>query len=415
MKKHIILVLGLTIVLLAGCRGVDDIEVNTVEPLPTKMPGFNVQVPYPKDEALWYFSHNLLLQNTEKENPVLSPVSAYLALGMAGMGAEGETLEEMQLVMGKEMQEIAGDIMEELTQDEDSAITLNIANSAWLNKNLTANETWLENIQTYYGAEYFQRELSTAKTMREINGWIEGKTEGLIKDFLSEPLSEDTELALFNTIYFYGKWRSPFMKEDTKKEEFTLRDGTTKTVDMMNQFGETHLYFKNESYDGVVLPYRGEDMAFVAIKPTAGQSVRELFENLTKSDIEHILDVEDGTTVNLKLPKFDITFDKELNDSLMALGMQKAFDRNQADFSGMSQNKTRDFFISLVRQKAVVKVDEEGTEAAAVTAVKMEACSAMQPQEPIDVYFDEPFVYMIMNTDEEIPLFMGILDNPAVE
>lgn len=439
MKKYRLLALVLVLALLTGCAGAHSIEttpddlsteVSTgqagtttctevdlpIEPLPTKEPQTCIVIPVPEEEALWTFSHNLLLQSMEKENPVLSPVSAYLALGMAGMGAKEETLREMRLAMGNEMQEIAEDIMEELVQVSEPnpgvGYDLRLANSAWIREGLEVNKSWLNNIEKFYRAEHFQRDLTTNKTMKEINEWISLRTEGLIKDFLSEPLSGDTELALFNTIYFYGKWRNPFEKEATRKEEFTLADGKTETVDMMNQYRERHLYFSENGYDGVVLPYRGEDMAFVAIKPNAGQSVRELFESLTQKDLEKILDVEDYAMINLKMPKFDITFDQILNESLQNMGIRSAFDKNLADFSGMSKNGTRDFFISLVRQKAVIKVDEEGTEAAAVTAVMMEGMAAEMPADPIDVYFDEPFVYMLVNTDEEIPLFMGILDNP---
>lgn len=439
MKKHRLLALVLVIALLTGCAGLNKTEISCgdvsetteqelidttevvapTEALPTKEPQTCIVIPVPEEEALWTFSHNLLLQNLDKENPVLSPVSAYLALGMAGMGAKENTLLEMKLTMGNEMQEIAEEIMEELEQISEPnpgvGYDLRIANSAWIRDGLEVNKTWLDNISKFYRAEHFQRDLTTNKTMKEINNWIELRTEGLIKDFLSEPLSGETELALFNTIYFYGKWRNPFEKEATKKEQFTLADGKTETVDMMNQYHERHLYFSEAGYDGVVLPYRGEDMAFVAIKPTAGQSVRELFASLTQRDLEKILDVEDRAMINLKLPKFDITFDQILNESLQNMGMRSAFDKSLADFSGMSKNGTRDFYISLVRQKAVIKVDEEGTEAAAVTAVMMEKMAAMMPAEPIDVYFDEPFVYMLVNTDEEIPLFMGILDNPVAE
>lgn len=428
--------LTLAFTLLTGCAGVSNVEpiasqspsevvqepidvISTgkpIAPLPTKEPQTYVVIPFPKDEALWYFSHNLMLQNIQEENPVLSPVSAYLALGMAGMGAKENTLFEMKTAMGNEMQEIAEEIMEELVQVSEPnpgvGYDLRVANSAWIRNDLEPSKKWLDDISKYYRAEHFQRDLSTNKTMKEINEWIELRTEGLIKDFLSEPLSSNTELALFNTVYFYGKWRNPFEKEATRKETFTLEDGKTETVDMMNQTHERHLYFQGKDYDGVVLPYRGEDMAFVAIKPTDGQTVRELFERLTEQDIEQILDVEEYTTINLKLPKFDITFDKVLNESLQNMGIRDAFDQSKADFSGMSKNGTRDFFISLVRQKAVIKVDEEGTEAAAVTAVLMEGMAAEKPMQPIEVYFDEPFVYMLMNTDEEIPLFMGVLDNP---
>ena len=442
MLKHrmkSLVALSMAIVLLTGCAGVSDTNTTetslATEPLrgtestevilpteviPTKEPQTCIVIPVPKEEALWYFSHNLMLQNIKEKNPVLSPVSAYLALGMAGMGAKQNTLFEMKTAMGNEMQEIAEEIMEEVTQISEPnpgvGYDLRVANSAWIREGLELNKTWIDNIERFYRAEHFERDLKTIKTMKEINEWIEVRTEGLIKDFLSEPLGGDTALALFNTIYFYGKWRNPFKKEATRKETFTLEDGKAETVEMMNQAHERHLYFKGKDYDGVVLPYRGEDMAFVAIKPTEGQTVRELFESLTDRDVESILDVEAYTTINLKMPKFDITFDKKLNDSLQNMGIRDAFTPGAADFSGMSKHGTKDLFISLVRQKAVIKVDEEGTEAAAVTEVVMKEMAAFEtPATPIEVYFDEPFVYMLMNTDEDIPLFMGILDNPNAE
>ncbi len=163
----------------------------------------------------------------------------------------------------------------------------------------------------------------------------------------------------------------------------------------------------------------------MAIKPVdENTTVRDLYNQLTPLVIEELLAGKQTELVNTKLPKFEISFDKVLNESLMNMGLMDAFDTKKADFGGIgasgltdtdNKNTENDFnlYIDLVRQKAKIIVDEEGTEAAAVTAVIMECGAALPEQEPKEVYFDSPFVYMIMNMDGEVPLFIGILDNPT--
>ena len=377
-----------------------------------------ISEPVSDETALWTFSYNMLKQNIGDSNPVLSPLSAYLAMGMVGLGAKGETLAEFEQVMGPGMQETAGSLMEALpfwivdTSGNKEKSVLTVANSAWVDESMNPEEKWLTDVSEVYGAEVYRGALSSQAVMKDINNWVEAKTNSLIKKFLNEPL-KDAKMALFNTIYFNGKWKSDFEAESTRKEDFTTTGGEVVKVEMMYD-KRSEFYVKNDIVDGVVMDYRDGNMAFVALKPTAGQNVRELYEQLTYEELVELLDTGSNKQVKLKLPKFEVEFDKVLNDTLKNMGIQKAFEQDEADLSGLGY--TVDgmlLYISLVRQKAVIKVDEEGTEAAAVTMVETVATSAMAPVDPIEVYFDEPFLYMIMDMESRIPLFMGVMDNPV--
>ena len=368
------------------------------------------------------FGYDLLAQNMQDENPILSPVSAYLALSMAGCGADGATQEEFYRVLGNDMMALSDDMMNTLPAKGD-LLNLSIADSAWIDDALIVDDTWLGTVRSLMGAEAFQADLSTEQTMKEINHWIDDKTNGLIDKMLGEPLDEQARLALFNTVYFKGKWEIPFEANDTQKEEFYLLGSPNETVqvDMMNLY-ETNLdYIASDFAEGVILPYQKNDdsssgnLAFVALKPIGNVDVREVYGKLTDEVMTDILASRQTELVNLKLPKFEITFDKELNDSLSNMGLVECFDVGKADFDRIGKTQSGDnLYISLVRQKAKIIVDEEGTEAAAVTEVIM-ACGAVIPkqQNPREVYLNEPFVYMIMDMDRELPLFIGILDNPV--
>ena len=372
------------------------------------------------EEALWQFSYHMLMDNMEETNPVLSPVSAYLAMGMVGLGAKEDTLAEFEAVMGKGMQTISGGLMQKIPdwiskENSDEIKPLEVANSVWVDEKMKPDEVWLKSVSDIYAAEAYRTKLSAASAMKDINSWVEEKTNSLVKGFLSEPLDEETRLALFNTIYFKGKWVDTFEATSTYKEDFTTTAGEVKQVDMMHDYGRREFYIRNSRMDGVVMDYQNGSMALVALKPMDGQTVREMYEQLTMEELSELLDSGTELSIYLKLPKFEVEFDKKLNDTLMNMGIQRAFDANRADFTGLGITEDGyPLYISLVRQKAVVKLDEEGTEAAAVTMVAMVKCAAVEPvQKPVDVFFDEPFLYMIMDMESRTPLFMGIMDDPT--
>lgn len=281
----------------------------------------------------------------------------------------------------------------------------------------------MSTIQSLMDAEAFHADLSTAETMNSINNWIHDKTNGLIDKMLGEPLDEQTRLALINTVYFKGKWKIPFVAYNTYKEDFypDKEQSPAEQVDMMNLYGTSLEYVSNDFAEGVILPYLndndGRELAFIALKPTDDNEVRNVYSKLTREVMHDMLVNAETKPVNLKLPKFQVTFDKELIEGLKNMGLSECFDMDKADFDPMGKTQSGDnLYIGTVRQKAKIIVDEEGTEASAVTEVLMTCGVSMKPEDPREVYFNEPFVYMIMDMDKEIPLFIGILDNPnAIE
>lgn len=366
------------------------------------------------------FGYALFGENIDEKNPVLSPVSAYLALAMADLGADGNTKKAFDGLMGEDCVTLSDDLMDTLPKQSENTV-LSLVNSAWIDDRLKAEEKWMDDIEAFVDAEAYQTKLSSASAKDSMNNWIEEKTNGLITNFIMEPLDDKARLALFNTVYFKAKWAAPFDGLSTFEEEFTLKDGKKAKTEMMhNNFYAD--YLSNDFAEGVILPYRNWEeadgnLAFVALKPKAKEmQVRELYSKLTEEtgeNLENLLADRQNQLINLKLPKFEITFDKVLNDSLQQMGLEEAFDEDRADFSRLgTTEKGNNLYISLVRQKAKVIVDEEGTEAAAATEVIMAEC-AVEMEMPVDVFFDEPFLYMIMDMDRELPVFIGILDEPG--
>ena len=359
------------------------------------------------------FSKNLFLKSQEETNPVLSPVSAYLALSLAGTGARGETAQEFEAVLGDGQQAVAGKWMNTLPADSEGTQVM-LANSAWVDERMECNAQWLETAANLYRAEVYQTKLSAPETVDDINFWIEDNTKGLIKNFLDSPMDETDRLALFNTVYFKGKWRSPFEGESTHDHTFTLEDGTQLETPMMRKYNKDMSYISGADCDGVVLPYRDSDLVFVALKPIKGQTVRQLCSSLDFGQVGKMVDDAQIATVDLLLPKFEVSFDRELTGDMKAMGLVSAFDPGRADFTGIGTTADNmPLYIGLVRQKAVFKLDEEGTEAAAVTEIMMRVGSAMPASEPIEVHFDKPFLYMIFDQETDVPLFVGIMDDPS--
>lgn len=359
------------------------------------------------------FSKALFARGMEDTNPVQSPVSAYLALSLAGSGARGQTAEEFREVLGDDFEAVSKRWMTSLPAETEGTQIL-LANSAWLDERMQCEADWLATAADSYGAEVRQTKLSTRETMDSINQWIDVNTKGLIKNFLTQPLDDMTRLALINTIYFKGKWQLPFEGDHTREHTFTLDDGTETDVRMMRKYDEELSYIEGEGCDGVVLPYQDSELVFVALKPTEGQSVRQMCDSLDMEQIGKMVDDARTEKLDLLLPKFEVSFDRILNGDMQAMGLRSAFDSENADFSGIGKAEEQSLYISLVRQKAVFKLDEEGTEAAAVTAILMRANSMMISEDPREVHFDHPFLYMILDPETDVPLFMGIMDDPSL-
>lgn len=357
------------------------------------------------------FGYELLQKNADETNPIISPASAYLALTMAGMGAEGETKKEIHNVLGSDMSSISERLIQHLSYENKTG-KLIMANSIWTDTSFIVNEQWPEDVSRLFEAEIFSRNLNKRKTIKEINRWGKERTEGQISKILRSPLSKDDMFVILNAVYFKADWEQQFDKACTMKRTFTTAADKEISVEMMHNYHAHELYIKDETVEGVIRPYQDSNLVYVALMPTDGATVREMLHKLTGEQVSKLMESQQSTFMDLGLPKYDVISNKQLNESLKQMGIQKAFDSQTADFSGAGSAETgENLFISMIMQNTFISLDEEGTEAGAVT-LEFGAGAAAFDEEPMRLYFDKPFLYMIMTEDTQVPIFIGIMDNP---
>lgn len=361
----------------------------------------------------------------ESENVFFSPYSISLALAMTYAGANGETERQMAETLHFNLPEdrlhpAFNALDQELASRKDSGsgqgadgkgFRFNIVNDLWGQKDYQFQAAFLDTLAKNYGAGLRLLDFSSQPeaARQNINKYIAEKTEDRIKDLIPEGAIDPlTRLVLTNAIYFNAAWQNPFEKSLTKDAPFTKLDGSTVNVPMMEMPSyETLAYADGEGYTAVALPYENPSLSMLILLPDEGSF--EAFEgSLEAARLESILAETQFTSVRVKMPKFKIEGQFELGDTLTGLGMIDAFDPELADFSGM--NGKRDLYIGSVIHKSFVNVDEQGTEAAAATAVIMETTSA--PMEMIDLTIDRPFLFLIRDVTTNTTLFVGRVAAP---
>lgn len=343
-------------------------------------------------------------EEQNKNKLILSPVSASYALSMAANGAEGATLTELIEVLGfsgfsiDEINAYNQKLVQELVQ-QDNTTLLSMANSLWLLDDFQVLSTYRNALKKNYDAEVRREERAKAKDA--INAWCADKTNGCIPDFLKD--DPEGKALLLNALYFKGLWAEPFDKGLTQNEPFTNEDGTQTEVAMLNR-QSGYLLAQNDLYATVRLPYGNGAFALQVILPQEGVSLAQCIEALNGASWQALQESMMWKEVDVKLPKFTIEdYQNSLIRVLMAMGVQEAF-RNSADFSKMAN---KDLMISSVDQSVYFRLDEEGTEAAAVTGIGM---SQALPQNPYGVYefhVDRPFLFLLTEKSTDSVLFMG--------
>lgn len=418
-KKMITILFSFFMITLTGCSNHNnpsitstELQVNSQEQTPIE------GQPVEQDEMqpLLSFSFNLFKENINGKNPVLSPLSAYLALHMLAEGSDHHTKEELEFVLGslEYQNRITAFAKNTLISNSDDLI-FSISDSAWIDDDLQVNEEWLKNVLTDRHEQAFQMDLSTDQAMQQINNWVKDSTHDMIARMIENPLPTETRLVLFNALYMKGKWQNPFEHNNTFEEIFHINTNDFTTVSMMNQYEESYSYFENDLLEGTILPYQNSSLAFVACKTKEQNgNIRELIGNMSEEDLIALLQSSNTRLLNLKLPTFEISCERTLNDSLKKLGINDAFDPERADLSKIGETSAQNpLFVSLVYQKAKVNVNEEGTEAAAVTEILcVESAAYCDPVDVYNLYFNQPFFYMIFDTEHQIPVFLGIVDAP---
>jgi len=343
-------------------------------------------------------------------NVFISPASVAIALHMTLNGANGETRAEMERVL--RLQGLSVDELNEanlslhaLLENPGSGVRLDVANSLWIDNRTDLKPGFLERDKTYYKADVGRLDLAKPESVDVINGWVSRKTEKRIPDLLSQ-LSPQAFLVLVNAIYFKGEWADKFDSKLTKPREFTLHDGGKKTVQMMSRKGD-YQYLEEDSFQAVSLPYGDGRLGMYLFLPKPGHSLDELVGSLDAETWEGWMKLFGETPGTVELPRLELSYDVELRETLKSLGMEKAFDAGEADFGKMASGQA---WIDGVVHKSFLKIDEEGTEAAAATAVML---FGRMPARPFKLTVDRPFFCAIRDNKTGLVLFDGSVSNPT--
>jgi len=366
------------------------------------------------DNEFGFTLFNGLTESSPHENIFISPLSITIALQMCYNGADGETKTQMAEVMN-----IAGMPTEALNHSNQQLIwhltsseevRLQIANSLWARKGVPFHEEFINGLQEYYDASANERDFENPAVLSEINGWVSEKTNGKIDRILSQ-LDPMAILVLINAVYFKGAWFDQFNSNITEEDDFYLHNGGTQKVQMMFK-RDDYSYLEADDFQAVKLPYKDRSYEMVIILPAEGEDLSEFMKNKSASWWGETMVNFAKRDGRLYLPRFKVEYDLELNDALIGMGMPDAFTAAKADFSGITPFEPA--WISRVIHKTFIEVDEEGTEAAAVTAIEMVGSMApeMDPSEPFSMLVNRPFFCGIIERNSGAILFMGTIFKP---
>lgn len=359
------------------------------------------------------FNHNL---TRIPGNVFSSPYSLRVALGMCGAGAAGNTRKSLCEVLGvpestAEQNFAFGKVVNEVNGDgSPREYELTTANALWRDQTCKLNEQWKAAIAQYYGGDCNGVDFLTEakKAVVIINDWISGKTNGKIKDLVDDKIvNKNTRLVLTNAIYFKGKWESAFKKEATINEPFMVSKDASVQVPIMKQKA-SYAYYEDETIQALDMPYKG-DLSMLVVLPQKKNGLSEIETGWSEDNYTTVISHLHTVDVQVGFPKFKLETSYSLKPILDSMGLSICFS-DAADFSGIST--TEQLKISEVIHKAFVAVDEEGTEAAAATAVGMMKSCAM-PTRPKVFNADQPFMFFIRNRKTGTILFSGRLSHPV--
>lgn len=352
-------------------------------------------------------------ESFSNENVFISPLSVSLALGMTINGARNETYDAMRSTLG----------LEELTQEEinlnylsliqllrglDRKVIFEIANSIWYRNSLRVQEKFIKDNRTYFDAEITAMDFGDPGSVERINRWVGEKTHDKVRSIVDR-LDTDLVMLLINAIYFKGTWTYEFKKENTRDDLFN-GNGKTASCRMMTQSGDFN-YLYTALYQAVDLPYGDGDFSMTILLPHEGTDIDELIRTLDQDELRSMTErflISSGT---VEIPKFKLELKYSLNETLKALGMEPAFIPGAADFSGVDSINGKQLFISEVNHKTFVQVDEEGTEAVAVTSVGISVTSVGGGG--FHFRADRPFLFFIRENRSGVILFMGKMVEPS--
>ena len=346
----------------------------------------------------------------EGKNTLISPLSVLYALAMTANGADGETLAQMQQVLGMDSDDLNCYMlayMDLLPEAEEYKMSL--ANSIWFkdDPNFTVNESFLQTNADYYGSSIYKAAFDEG-TRNDINNWVKEHTDEMIPEILDE-IPDEAIMYLVNALAFEAQWDDVYDEFQVRDGIFTKEDGTKQDVEMMH--ADEYKYLSDDLATGFIKYYEGRKYAFAALLPNEGITVQQYVDSLTGSHLQKMLADPEEIQVFTCIPKFESEYDIEMSEVLQEMGMTDAFDWRIADFSKLGTYNVdgMNICINRVLHKTFISVAEQGTKAGAATAVEMVAEGAAEIQEYREVILDRPFVYILIDCETNLPFFIGTM------
>ena len=361
------------------------------------------------------FTFNLIkkIPDNSGHNVMVSPLSISLALSMTLNGADGDTKSAIINTLGlsalnvEEINQVYFELVSALKK-ADPKVILNIANSIWIKKNYPVLAPFIATNQKYYDATVELIDFDQT-ALGKINGWVNQKTNAKIPKILDQ-ISADEIMFLINAIYFKGMWQVQFEKSRTENETFTPGNATTVNVPFM-KIKDQFAYSVQTGYKALRMPYGRGKFGMVILLPDEGVTADQLLTEMSPLSWQALNAALDHLTkVDVWMPRFKFSWESTLNEILSSLGMAVAFNKNDANFSKI--NVTDQLFITKVKHKTFIEVNEEGTEAGAATSVGI-GLTSVGPGEP-QFHLNRPFLFLITESDTGAILFVGKVESPAL-
>ena len=396
MRRMIALVLLLA--LLTGCAGTT--EDLTAGYIPRAVSD-KILMPesHPANFAVSLFQSSV----EEGKNTLISPLSVLSALAMTTNGAEGETIAQMEEVLGATPAQLNSWLNFYMIQQREYD-ALHLANAIWFNthERFTPNHDFLQTNADYFGAGIHAAEFNDL-TRRDINDWVSDHTDGMIRDILDE-IPDDALMYLVNALAFEAKWATVYAEDQVHEGTFTTADGRKQDAELM--YDTLYSYLETENATGFLRHYQG-GYAFVALLPKEGVTVSQLVESLDGDSLVALLSQPQSIAVDTAIPKFEAESALEMSTILQNMGMTDAFDPELADLTGLGTSDVGNIFINRVLHKTFISVGEQGTRAGAATVVEANDRAMAATEDNKQVILDRPFVYMLIDTESNLPFFMG--------
>ena len=355
------------------------------------------------------FALRIFLATDNGENTLISPISLLSALSMTLNGADGETKEQMQNVLGMNADKLNIFLYTYLsTLESDKANALNLANSVWFkdDQRLTVNQAFLQALADYYDADAYKAPFDEV-TLADINNWVSNKTDKAIEK-IADDIPSEAVMYLVNALSFAAQWDKSYEKEQLQNAEFTNLDGTKSQIDLM--CAAEGKYIDTPNATGFIKYYKDAKYSFVALLPSEGITPRDYLNALDGKALSDILKGAKNTKVMTGIPKFEAEYSAKMSKILKDMGMPLAFDAENADFSSLGTYEAGNIYINDVLHKTHISVGEKGTKAGAASAVEMAAKLSLSPEEVKTVYLTRPFVYMLVDCENNLPLFIGTVN-----